>query len=166
MRIHSRELEESDLNKMRALLLKDGPNEWNFLSEDSIEHQFQLIKDGSALAVLAENDEILGFAVLIFGESCPSKLIKYKKLSSIVYVNDVVVNKSYSGKGIGNKLLNECVAIARKRNSTAVYIERHEENSASAGMMQKAGFEIVETYYDPTKRFVGSQNTSVLKKCT
>ncbi len=166
MRIHSRQLGESDLKKMKALLLEEGPNDWNFLSEESIDSQFQLIRDGSALAVLAENDEVLGFAVLISGEFCPSKIGKYATLSSIDYIGDVVVNKSHSGKGIGNKLLNECVAIARDRNSAAVYIERHEENLASAGMMEKAGFEMVETYYDPTKRFVGSKNTSVLKKCT
>lgn len=164
MKIHSRALTESDLNEMKTLLLKDGPNDWNFLSEESIEHQFQLIKEENALAVLAEDNEIVGFAVLIFREYCPSTLEKYTNLSSIDYINDVVVSKNHSGKGIGNRLLNECLAIAKKRHSTAVYIQRHEENLASAGMMQKAGFEMVDTYYDPTKRFVGSKNTSVLKK--
>ena len=166
MKIHSRELTASDLNNMRTLLLTDGPNEWNFLSEESIAQQFQLIRDGSALAVLAETDEILGFAMLIFRQACPAKLKEYTDLSIIDYINDVVVSKNHSGKGIGNKLLQECVAIAKKRNSMAVYIERHEENLASAGMMRKAGFEIVDTFYDPTKRFVGSKNTSVLSKRT
>ena len=166
MKIHSRKLDQSDFNKMKTLILEYGPNDWNFLSEQSIEEQFQLIRDGNGLAVLAENDEILAFAVLIFREFCPAKLAKYTSLSTIDYINDVVVNTNHSGKGIGNKLLNECMAIARQRNSMAVYIERHEENLASAGMMRKAGFEMVETHYDPTKRFVGTKNTSVLKKST
>lgn len=151
---------------MKGLLLRDGPNEWNFLSEESIERQFQLIKEGSAEAIFAENDELLGFSVLIYGESCPDKLKKYTDLPLIAYINDVVVSKKHSGKGIGNKLLAECISIAKSRNYKAVYIERHEENLASAGMMEKAGFEVVDTFFDPNKRFVGSKNTSVLKKCT
>ena len=166
MKVHSRALNESDYIKMRALLLEEGPNEWNYLSQSSIDDQFKLIEDGSAIAVLCESNEILGFAILIFREYSPSKLEKYTNLSLIDYINDVVVKKSCSGKGIGKRMLNECVSISQSRNSTAVYIERHEENLASAGMMQKAGFEIVETYYDPEKRFVGSKNTSVLKKVT
>ncbi len=166
MKIHSRDLNDSDLIKMRKILLEDGPNNWNFLTNESFNHQFQLIKEGKALAVLAEDDEIVGFAVLIFREHSPEKLEKYAKLSSLDYINDVVVSRTRSGQGIGNKLLNECIVIAKNRASEAVYIERHEENLASAGMMLKAGFEIVETYYDPSKRFVGSKSTTVLKKYT
>jgi len=88
--------------------------------------------------VLAESYEIWGFTVLIFREFCPSKLEKYTSLSSTDYINDVVGNKDHSGKGIGNRLLCECVAIATRPRSTAVYIERHEENVASAGMMKKS----------------------------
>lgn len=124
MKIHTRALVESDFQKMSDLLIKDGTNDWNFISADSIDHQFELIRSGNALAVLAENDEILGFAVLIFREFCPSKLEKYTSLLSTDYINDVVVNKDHSGKGIGNRLLSECVAIATRRRSTAVYIER------------------------------------------
>jgi len=166
MNIHSRALEEKDFREMKALLLRDGPNEWNFLTEESIEYQFQLIKEGSAEAILAESDDLLGFAVLIYGEFCPDKLEKYTDLPAVAYINDVVVSKSHSGKGIGNKLLTECVSKAKSGSFKAVYIERHEENLASAGMMSKAGFEIVETFFDPKKRFVGSKNTSMLKKLT
>lgn len=43
-----------------------------------------------------------------------------------------------------------------------IYIERHEENLASAGMMYKLGFDIVETFYDPEKRDHGSRNTAIM----
>ena len=59
MHIHSRVLEEKDIEKMKSLLLRDGPNEWNFLTEDSIECQLKMVKNGSAIAMLAEEDEIL-----------------------------------------------------------------------------------------------------------
>ena len=166
MNIHSRVLEENDFNEMKALLLRDGPNEWNFLTEASIQHQFNLIKEGKAEAILAEDERIIGFAVLIFGEFCPKKIQKYTKLESVAYINDVIVSKNHSGQGIGRNLLLGCVSMAKIRKFKEVYIERHEENLASAGMMAKAGFNVVETFFDPKKRFFGSKNTSMLKKCT
>ena len=162
MRIHSRQLDKIDLQKMRELLLKEGPSEWNYLTDESIDHQFQLIDQGKALAVIAEEASIVGFAVLILKEACPAKLSKYSVLSDIAYINDVVVASSQSGKGLGTQLLKESIKLAGHEKCTNVYIERHEENLASAGMMRKAGFELVETFHDPIKRTAGSRNTSVL----
>ena len=166
MKIHARQLNEADLQTMRKLLLKEGPNEWNYITDESIDHQFQLINQGKALAVIAEETSIVGFAVLIIKEACPPKLSKYSALSDIAYINDVVVASSQSGKGLGSQLLNEAIKLAGNEMCTNVYIERHEENLASAGMMRKAGFELVETIHDPKKRTTGSRNTSVLSICT
>ena len=166
MKIHSRQLNETDLQAMRELLLKEGPNEWNYITDESIDHQFQLINQGKALAVIAEEASIVGFAVLIIKEACPPKLSQYSILSDVAYINDVVVASSQSGKGLGSKLLKESVRLAGNKKCTDVYIERHEENLASAGMMRKAGFELVETFHDPIKRTTGSENTSVLCICT
>lgn len=162
MKIHSRQLDETDLQTMRELLIKEGANEWNYITDESVDHQFQLINQGKALAVLAENTGIVGFAVLLIKEASPPKLSKYSVLSDVAYINEVVVSASQSGKGLGSQLLKECIKLAGNENCTSVYIERHEENLASAGMMRKAGFELVETFHDPNKRSVGSRNTSVL----
>ena len=87
---------------------------------------------------------------------------KYQPLHQVAYINDVVVAKELAGQGLGTKLLLECSLIAKESHFDNVYIERHEENLASAGMMKKAGFELVETIHDPAKRFSGSRNTSIL----
>ena len=166
MKIHSRQLIESDFQAMRELLLEEGPNEWNYITDESIDHQFQLLSEGKALAVVAEESSIIGFAVLIIKEACPSKLSKYAVLSDIAYINDVVVSSSQSGKGLGTQLLKEAIKLAGTTKCNNVYIERHEENLASAGMMRKAGFELVENIYDPNKRTTGSRKTSVLSVCT
>jgi len=166
MKIHSRNVSEADLEEMRSLLLRDGPNEWNYITDDSIEEQFELIRSGKAVVVLAEENEIHGFSVLIFKEACPAILSKYDDLSSIAYIADVVVSANQHGRRFGSKLLLQCIELARIENCTSVYIKRHESNLASAGMMRKAGFEIVETYFDPDKRDAGSRNTSVLVKST
>jgi len=166
MKVHSRPLNAADFEQMRKILLRDGPNEWNYITTESIDLQFQLIRDGKALAVLAEENEITGFAILIFKEACPSKLGQYSDLSTMAYINDVVVNINFSGKGIGSTLLQKAIELAHKEQCEKVYIERHEENLASAGMMRKASFQIVNTFYDPKKRTTGSRNTSVLVKNT
>ncbi|WP_206538756.1 GNAT family N-acetyltransferase [Aeromonas finlandensis] len=166
MKIYSRQLNEADLKAMKALLIKEGKNEWNYITDASIEHQFQLVNQGKAIPVLAEDNGIVGFAVLIIKEACPAKLSKYAELSDIAYVNDVVVAASQRGKGLGSQLLKESIKLAGNQKCSHVYIERHEENLPSAGMMRKAGFELVETFYDPNKRTAGSRKTSVLTICT
>jgi GNAT superfamily N-acetyltransferase len=164
MRVHTRQLTDTDLASMRELLFADGPNEWNYLTEESVDLQMDLIRQGKARAVIAENGRILGFAVLIFGYGCPDKLKKYADLSKIAYINDVVVSRELAGKGYGTKLLAASLALAKSESYDSVYIERHEENLASAGMMRKAGFELSETYHDPKKRSTGTQNTSIMVK--
>lgn len=166
MKVHSRQLNVADFEQMKNILFRDGLNEWNYITDESIEQQFQLIRDKRALAVLAEESEITGFAILIFKEACPSQLSQYSNLSTMAYINDVVVNINYSGKGIGSRLLHKAIELAKKAQCEKVYIARHEENLASAGMMRKASFQIVDTYYDPNKRTTGSRNTSVLVKST
>ena len=109
MKIHSRKVNDADLKEMRKLLLKDGPNEWNYITEGSIEHQFQLIRNNKAVVVLAEENNIYGFAVLIFRDAAPARLKKYDNLSSIAYIADVVVSLDQSGNGIGSKLLQKSI---------------------------------------------------------
>jgi len=166
MKIHSRPVNDQDLNEMETLLRTEGPNEWNYITDESIEEQFQLIREGKALVVLVEEEKIYGFAVLILKEASPERLSQYDDLASIAYINDVVVSSEQSGKGIGSRLLEKAIDLARQNNCRKVYIERHEENLASAGMMRKAGFKIVETFLDPVRRISGSRKTSLLVKLT
>ena len=162
MKVHSRPINVADFEQMKNILFRDGLNEWNYVTDESIEQQFQLIRDGKALAVLAEECEIPGVAILLFNQACPSQLSQYSDLSTMAYINDVVVNMNYSGKGIGSRLLLKAIELAQKEQCEKVYIARHEENLASAGMMRKASFQMVDTFYDPNKRTTGSRNTSVL----
>lgn len=162
MKIYSRKLNNNDYISMRELLLREGPNAWNYITEESISDQFTLIKEGKALAAIIEGSEIFGFAILIFRTACPLLIEKYDDLKEVAYIADVVVSKDKSGQGIGSNLLLKCISLAKKENISKVYIERHEENLASAGMMEKAGFEIIDTFHDPQRRTVGSENTAVL----
>jgi hypothetical protein len=58
-------------------------------------------------------------------------------------------------------LLREALAVLSTMGVDTVFIDRHEENLASAGMMRRAGFMELETYADPRRRPHGSGRTTV-----
>ncbi|KZN48592.1 hypothetical protein N474_24790 [Pseudoalteromonas luteoviolacea CPMOR-2] len=155
-------LKEQD--ELKALLWEFGPNEWNYLTPEGVNDEFSLVENGNAQVIVATIDaEIIGFAVLIDGVASPAYLEKYCDLQKIKFVGDVVVSSLHSGKGIATKLLEKCLLEAKNHKAHSVLIERHEENLASAGMMRKAGFEIIDTFFDPKKRATGSQNSVILE---
>lgn len=154
-----------ELADVKALLWEQGPNEWNYLTEEGVDAEFSLIEQGSAAAMVAvdsDKDQIIGFAILMDGKVSPDYLAKYYALGDICYIGDVVVSGAYSGQGIATKLLECCIEKSKEKRAGVVLIERHEENLASAGMMRKAGFQPVDTFYDPEKRSVGSRKTAIL----
>ena len=81
------------------------------------------------------------------------------------YVSEAVVHRDYAGKGLGSHLLKAALEDLRAQGMQEVYIDRHEENLASAGMMRKSGFQEVETYANPQRRTTGSGRTTVCRWC-
>jgi len=152
-----------EIDDLKELLWKYGPNEWNYLTKEGIDSEFSLVKDGWASVVVATyKNEIIGFSVLIDGNKSPDYLSKYGSLYEMCFIGDVVVSSNYSGKGIATQLLKKCLDEAKQKKYKTVLVERHEENLASAGMMKKAGFNIIDTFYDPDKRETGSRNSAIL----
>ena len=64
-------------------------------------------------------------------------------------------------KRLGTRLLKAAVSRLLQMGLTEIYVERHEENEGSAGMMRKAGFVVIDVFDDPRRRDVGSRRTSV-----
>ncbi|TMP39840.1 GNAT family N-acetyltransferase [Pseudoalteromonas rubra] len=153
----------TEADVLKKLLWQHGQNEWNYLTEAGVNAEFELLKCGAASAVVAvQNDEIIGFAVLIDGAHSPDYLVKYTNHRAMYFIGDVVVASQHGGKGVATALLQACIEQAKQAGGEAVLIERHEENLASAGMMRKAGFHIVDTFFDPDKRSAGSQKSCIL----
>jgi L-amino acid N-acyltransferase YncA len=71
------------------------------------------------------------------------------------------VRRDRVGQGLGTRLLREALASLSSRGVSSVFIDRHEENLASAGMMRRAGFVEVDTYADFQRRPHGSGRTTV-----
>jgi len=158
-----------ELADVEKLLWRQGPNEWNYLTKEGVDAEFALIEQGTATAMLAvdslgsNSNQIIGFAVLIDGAVSPDYLTKYSALNELCFIGDVVVSQAYSGQGIATKLPECCIKEAKEKQVQTVLIERHEENLASAGMMRKAGFQVIDTFHDPEKRSSGSRNTAILE---
>ena len=66
-----------------------------------------------------------------------------------------------AGQGLGSRLLGESVKFLAEQGVQDIYIDRHEENAASAGMMRKAGFVELDTFPDPARRPSGSGRTTL-----
>jgi len=156
-----RPVKSSDITAMQTLILDHGKNEWNYIPEDKIKNHLDQITSGKVEAVLAESaGEVIGFVT--FHPS--THFNRYRQPETNTphgYIHEAVVHKSHVGKGLGTSLLKEAVRHLQAQGFAEIFIDRHEENLASAGMMRKAGF--IEVFLDPQHRTSGSCRTTVCR---
>jgi L-amino acid N-acyltransferase YncA len=153
-----------DIAAMTAFLFEHGANQWNYLPQDTVEAHLGAIAEGKTRAVLAESSgQLLGFVTYMVARS----MMRYQSREHVGYphgyVAEAVVHRGHAGKGIGSALLKEAITQLASEGHKEIYIERHEENLASAGMMHKAGFVEVTTFDDPQRRSSGSRRTTVCR---
>jgi ribosomal protein S18 acetylase RimI-like enzyme len=165
--IRVREAHAGDVEDMTAFIFMHGPNQWNHLPEEDVGAHIAAIADGKTGAVLAEIEgRLAGFVTFTASRS----MTRYQSRENIGhrhgYVCEAVVHRDHAGKGIGAQLLRRVVAALAANGHTEIYIERHEENLASAGMMRKAGFIEIDTFDDPVRRTSGSRRTTVCRLMT
>ena len=79
------------------------------------------------------------------------------------YICEAVVHRDMVGQGLGSRLLRRAVERLAAQGVADIYIDRHEENAGSAGMMRKAGFVEIDSYADPERRPHGSRRTTVCR---
>ena len=153
--------EEFDL--LKDFIFKHGSNPWNYLPEDGINKTFALIADNQGETIVAcEGETIIGVAIFFYPSALPESFQQYTPSEPAIYVAEVVVHGDYSGRGIGSQLLSEIITKAPGFGASKVLLDRHEENSPSAGMMRKAGFVEICTFSDLERRLSGSRKTTVL----
>ena len=150
------------LPALQALILDHGANVWNYLPEDGIRAHIDDIAHGRAHGVLAVQDgHLLGAVTYGLSTDFDRYLPTHLRGTPQGYINEAVVRRDRVGRGVGTKLLQEAMASLATQGVQMVFIDRHEENLASAGMMRRAGFVEVETYPDPRRRTHGSGRTTV-----
>lgn len=148
---------------MAAFIFEHGPNPWNYLPQDAVLAHLQGIAEGSVQAVLAEGEggELAGFVTFLVSSNFERYQPAERRDLPQGYVGEAVVHRELAGRGLGGRLLGEAVRGLREQGIHDIYIERHEENAGSAGMMRKAGFVEVATFPDPERRSAGTRCTTL-----
>lgn len=150
------------LPALQALIFEHGANIWNYLPENGIRAHMDDIARGLAHGVLALQDgHILGAVTFGLSSDFDRYLAPQTRGTSQGYVSEAVVRRDQVGQGLGTRLLREAVSAMEKMGVSSVFIDRHEENLASAGMMRRAGFVEMDTFADPRRRPNGSGKTTV-----
>jgi len=150
------------VGEILALIREHGPNPWNFLPDVELAAHLSAIRRGRTQAVVALRDgEIV--AVVTFEPS--DAFHRYQPSGREIewqgHVGEVVVHRGHRGQGLGTRLLKAAVSRLLQMGLIEIYVERHEENQGSAGMMRKAGFVVIDVFDDPRRRDVGSRRTAV-----
>lgn len=154
----------ADIDAMQTFIFEHGPNQWNFLPPPEVNAHLAAIADSKVDAVIAEIDgRMAGFVTFMASRA----MLRYQSPARLGrlhgYVCEAVVHRAYAGRGIGSRLLAAAAAELAARGFEEIYIERHEQNLASAGMMRKTGFVEIDCFDDPARRAVGSRRTTVCR---
>lgn len=154
----------TDLLAMSSFIFEHGPNDWNWLPVEGVQAHMQEIGDGHAHAVLAwQGRALVGLATFRLTHQYCRYQTPERADAAHGYVCEVVVAPHCAGRGLGSDLLQKVNASLAVMGVREVYIDRHEENRASQGMMRKAGFEVIETFAEPARRPYGSGRTTVCR---
>lgn len=157
-----RQAQARDIDNLCALIFEHGPNPWNYLPRDEVTAHLQAIADGAVQAVLAERDgELLGFVSYQLSRYFERYQTEARRGQLHAYICEAVTHPAVAGQGLGSRLLQQAVLKLGEQGIVDIYIDRHEENGASAGMMRKAGFIEIDTYADPARRPHGSRRTTL-----
>ncbi|UXY54322.1 GNAT family N-acetyltransferase [Pseudomonas tohonis] len=151
-----------DIESLAGFIFEHGPNPWNFLPEAEVREHLGGIAEGRVQACLAEQaGHLAGFVTFYRCEAFAEDQDGTRGGLPRAYICEAVVHRELAGRGLGSRLLAAVVERLAAQGVGDVFIERHEENAGSAGMMRKAGFREVRTFDDPERRATGSRRTTL-----
>lgn len=127
------EMTLDDLEQMKDTLYSDFDNFWSY----NVLKQ-ELENDKTKYIIAKEKNEVVGFAGIsvIFDEAT---------------LNNIVVKKSYRGRGIGGELLETLIELCSDLNLKSFTLEVNVENTPALKLYEKFGFEnlgIRKKYYN------------------
>ena len=137
------EAEEKDLRIISEL-------ERDLFSEEKWSY-FQILRefknDFSKILVFKEKEEIIGY--LIFREIEPE-----------IEILKIGVRKEYQRKGVGTKLIQKLIEIAKEKNISKIFLEVKASNLSAYNFYKKLGFK--EMYR--RKNYYGNEEAIVMVK--
>ena len=120
----------ADINHVNQQLHDD-------LRKGTLSELRMIVEDKNCAIVVAKDGEkIVGIATLY---------ILQKIGTRSAYIEDVVVDSNYRGKGLGEKLVREVIEIARAQNVRKLYLTSRQIHTAAHSLYRKVGFKVKET---------------------
>ena len=87
--------------------------------------------------VIEDSGKIIGFGSLVIYQT-PLK-------SSIATIEDVVVDKSYRGQGLGKKLMQELIKLGQDKKVKMINLTSKPSRVAARKLYESLGFKLLET---------------------
>ncbi|MCV0410490.1 GNAT family N-acetyltransferase [Nitrosopumilus sp.] len=96
----------------------------------------QYIDDTDKKILVAEFDgiEIIGMVSIIF-------LSRLNQTSRELYIPELIVQEKFQNQGIGKKLINSCISIAKEKKCHRIRLESGNKRKESHKFYKKLGFE-------------------------
>jgi ribosomal protein S18 acetylase RimI-like enzyme len=91
-----------------------------------------LVDPGATLLIAREGNEIVGTAMVIVYRTT----IRFESR-----IEDVVVDVSARGRGVGEALVRECIQVARGRGASIVELQSARSREAANRLYERIGFE-------------------------
>lgn len=106
-------------------------------SAGTLAHLEKMIGDEDTSIVVADDDgAIVGVAFLYMAQKLGKR---------IAFVEDVVVDETYRGQGVGKSIMTEVISLARAKHATYLTLTSRAVRQAANAFYQKLGFELKET---------------------
>ena len=122
----------SDLNTIKAILESDFDDFWNY----NIFYQ-ELQNANSEYFVALESNEMVGFAGI------------WTAIDDI-HITNIVTKKSHRNRGIGTKLLEHLIKIAKQKGLSSLTLEVNQTNTSAILLYEKHHFQKIgqrKNYY-------------------
>ena len=90
------------------------------------------------------------FVAEISGKAVGFAAVMYRDWFNIAYLDYIQVKTESMGKGVGHKLMEECIDWARKKTARIIYTETGKDNERAIRFYEKHGFQItgcIPEYY-------------------
>lgn len=164
MTLHFHPLETRPAPQLFEFLFTHGTNSWNYLNPPEIRAHLEGIPTGQTGGVVAtEDDQLVGFITYALTHNFARFQPEARRDALHAQISEAVVHPDFRGQGLAPEMLRQIVADLKAKGISDIYVERHADNLPSARMLAKAGFVVIDTFDDPTRRPTGSRRTAISK---
>ena len=137
MDVSIKKASKNDISNILELLYELGrPKPQNSLETHSFEQKIQKYfsnSDKQILVAILEGN-LVGVVSIIFLSRLNQKTLE-------MYIPELIVAKNYRGKGIGKKMIDFCISLAKKKKCHRIRLESGNQRKKSHKFYRKSGFD-------------------------